>query len=90
MSADFYYSIDTSALIHGWVRAYPPGIQIFKPVWDRLSALTAEARLRASIEVLNDIKKKDDDLAEWCEAHPDLFVEIDDAVQQAVSTLLGK
>jgi len=30
MSADFYYSIDTSALVHGWVRAYPQRIRMFK------------------------------------------------------------
>ena len=91
MSADFYYSIDTSALLHGWVRAYPPAIPMFKPVWNRLSALIDEGRLRASIEVLNEIKKKDDELAEWCEAHPDLFVDIDnDHIQQKVAALLGK
>ena len=90
MTADFYYSIDSSALIHGWVRAYPPTIPTFKPVWERLVALIDEGRLRASIEVLNDIKKKDDDLAEWCEAHPNFFIEIDDDTQSAVSALLGK
>jgi hypothetical protein len=63
---------------------------MFKPVWDRLSALIDEGRLRASVEVLNEIKKKDDDLAGWCEANPDLFVEIDDPIQEKVAALLGK
>jgi hypothetical protein len=91
MSADFYYSIDTSALVHGWVRAYPPGIPMFRPVWDRLSALIEEGRLRASIEVRREITKKDDDLANWCEAHPNFFVDIeDDAIQEKVGALLGK
>jgi hypothetical protein len=64
---------------------------MFKPVWERLSALIDEGRLRASVEVRNDIKKKDDDLAEWCEARPDLIVDIDDdRIQQKVAALLGK
>lgn len=90
MSADFYYSIDTSALIHGWVRAYPPAIPMFEPVWERLSDLIDEGRLRASVEVLNEVNKKDDGLAEWCDAHPDLFIEIDDHMQEKVAALLGK
>lgn len=91
MASDFYYSIDTSALIHGWSRAYPPSIRMFQPVWDRLSALVDEGRLRAFMEVLNEIMKKDDTLAEWCDANSDLFVEIeDDAIQECVAEVMGK
>ena len=90
-SGDFFYSIDTSALVHGWSRAYPPILPMFVPVWERLSELVAEARLRASCEVLREIERRDDALKEWCDEHPDLFLEIDgDPIQEAVSALLGK
>ncbi len=50
-----------------------------------------QGRLCASIEVLHEIKKKDDNLAEWCEANSALFVEIEsDAIQEKVGALLGK
>lgn len=87
---DFYYSIDTSALIHGWVRAYPIAVPMFRPVWDRIEQLIANGRLRASAEVLTEIEKQDDDLTKWCKARPALFAELDDPIQQKVAYLLGK
>jgi hypothetical protein len=91
MADDFTYSIDTSALVHGWVRAYPITVPMFRPVWDKLDELIENGRLRASAEVLTEIKKKDDDLAAWCEKHPALFVEIEDGpIQEQVANLLAK
>jgi len=91
MAEDFVYSIDTSALIHGWVRAYPISVPMFQPVWEKLDELIESGRLRASAEVLTEIKKQDDDLAIWCDARPDLFVEIaDDPIQEQVASLLTK
>jgi len=49
------YSIDNSALIHGWVRAYPP--RTFPTVWERLDELVANGLLKASVEVRNELKK---------------------------------
>lgn len=72
------YSIDSSALIHGWHRVYRP--QNFGFIWKRLTLLIEEERLKASIEVRHELKKKDDELYEWCKNYQDaLFVEIDDA-----------
>lgn len=91
MADDFTYSIDTSALIHGWMRVYPITVPMFRPVWDKLNELIENGRLRASAEVFAEIKKKDDDLAAWCEGRPDLFVEIeDDPIQKQVADLLAK
>jgi len=50
------YSVDSSALIHGWRRIYRP--RNFGFVWERLGALIEEGRLQASIEVYNDLGKK--------------------------------
>lgn len=91
MAEHFTYSIDTSALVHGWVRAYPISVPMFRPVWEKLDELIEDGRLRASAEVLSEIKKQDDDLAAWCDERPHLFVEIeDDPIQEQVANLLAK
>jgi hypothetical protein len=77
------YSIDTSCLVHGWRRAYPP--KRFAGLWARIDSLIGEGRLVASIEVYNELEKKDDDIFEWAkERKQALFREIDDDVQNAV------
>lgn len=82
------YSIDSSALIHGWRRAYRP--KNFGFVWEHLDALIHEGRLRASVEVLNELQKKDDELLDWCQERRALLsVEIDEACQIMVGYIMG-
>lgn len=82
------YSIDSSALIHGWRRVYRP--KNFSLVWEKLDALIHEGRLRASIEILNELEKKDDELFTWCKERREfLSVEIDDACQLEVIRIMG-
>ena len=82
------YSVDSSALIHGWRRVYRP--KNFGIVWDHLGALAEEGRLRASIEVLNELQKKEDELLVWCKDRKEkLFVEIDDDIQTHLSRIVG-
>lgn len=82
------YSIDSSALIHGWRRAYPP--RNFAPFWDRLDDLITSNRLRASVEVFNELERKDDDLFKWCKERRELFcVEIDNAIQDHLAHIMG-
>lgn len=82
------YSIDTSALIHGWRRAYPP--EMFPQVWDRLDDLINNGSLRATMEVYNEIAKKDDALLAWCDERKDaLFIEIDDPIQEHVAHIMA-
>jgi hypothetical protein len=81
------YSIDSSALIHGWRRAYRP--KNFGFVWDRLSDLVTEGRLRASIEVYSELEKKDDELFKWCKDRKQaMFVEIDDEMQKHLKRIM--
>jgi hypothetical protein len=87
MAALTIYSVDSSALIHGWRRIYRP--KNFSFVWDRLGALIEEGRLRASIEVYNDLEKKDDQLFKWCkERKNNLVVDIDNAIQAHVARIM--
>ncbi|MER9850179.1 DUF4411 family protein [Mesorhizobium sp. M0106] len=82
------YSIDSSSLMHGWCRVYRP--KNFGFVWDRLEALAVEGRLKASIEVLHEIAKKDDDLFKWCKERQEvLFVEVDDDCQAHLARIMA-
>ncbi len=81
------YSVDSSALIHAWRRAYPP--KNFPPFWSRLDDLIEEERLYSSLEVLNEIKRKDDDLYEWCKRRYGIFLPIDETLQDHVIEIMG-
>lgn len=82
------YSIDSSALIHGWRRVYRP--RNFGFVWAGLDVLIGQGRLYSSIEVYREIEKKDDELFAWCKERKDhLFVEIDDACQTHVARIMA-
>jgi len=42
-----------------------------------------------SVEVINELKKEDDDIHKWCSAQPGLFcIEIDDDMQDHVARLM--
>jgi hypothetical protein len=87
MATSAVYSIDSSALIHGWRRIYRP--KNFGFVWERFDALMEEGRLRASIEVYNELEKKDDELFRWCKDRKEnMFVEIDEDTQNHVTRIM--
>ena len=82
------YSIDTSALLDGWKRYYPP--DVMPGVWSRLDDLIADGSLRATEEVLIELDRKDDDVYQWAKKRPDLFVPVDDQIQIAVTGILAE
>jgi hypothetical protein len=83
------YSLDTSALITAWWRNYPP--DVFGPVWDHMDTLIRNGVVRASREVLTELEKQDDDLYHWCRVREDdLFIDLVEELQDAVTTLLAK
>lgn len=83
------YSLDTSALITAWWRNYPP--DVFGPVWDHLDTLIRNGVARASREVLTELEKQDDDLYHWCKVREDdLFIDLVEELQDAVTSLLAK
>jgi Domain of unknown function (DUF4411) len=88
VAALIIYSADSSAFIHGWHRIYRP--KNFGFVWDRLGVLIEEGRLKASIEVYNDLAKKDDELFKWCKERKErLVVDIDTATQTHVKRIMA-
>jgi hypothetical protein len=82
------YSIDSSSLIHAWWRAYPPAN--FATFWSRLDELIEGGVVVASVEVHNELKKKDDEVHAWCKVRaPKLCIEIDDSQQEHLAHILG-
>ena len=87
-ASDSLYCIDTSALIHAWVRAYPP--DVLPPLWNRIGALIDGGRLIAPVDVLFELKKKEGDaLYEWCKYRSQMFLEID-GYQNEISYVMTK
>jgi hypothetical protein len=82
------FSIDTSALIHAWVRAYPP--DVVPTFWERFDDCIAGDIVIASREVLGELEAKADDLYKWAKERSTMFHEIDDDVQAYVSRLMAR
>lgn len=81
------YSIDTSAILDGWRRHYPP--DVFPGLWARIEGLIVAGHLRASEEVLQELERKDDEVYEWADRQDGFFVPIDSAIQPVVSSILA-
>jgi hypothetical protein len=81
------YGIDTSGLIDGWVRYYPP--EVFPCLWNRIDELIESGGLVASEEVYLEIQKQDDELAQWAKQRRKMFVPADDEIQIAVTGIMA-
>jgi hypothetical protein len=82
------YCVDSSALIHAWRRAYP--IKNFAVLWKRFDELIDSERFVSCIAVLDEIERKDDTLHGWCKVRRQMFLPIDDALQEQVILIMGK
>jgi hypothetical protein len=71
---DTIYCIDTSALID-LKRLYP--MDVFPGLWREITALARSDRLIAPKEVLNEIKKKDDEVLKWAKKNKRIFKRLD-------------
>jgi hypothetical protein len=86
--AGLVYSVDSSALIHAYRRIYRP--KNFGFVWEGFDRLIGEGRFKSSIEVYNELQKKDDELFAWCKERKEtMFVEIDDTTQALVAKIMA-
>ena len=80
------YSIDTSGILRGWRRSYPPSI--FASLWDDIALLISEGELRATDRVKAELERKDDEVLEWSDGQAGFFVPLDDAIQLAASKII--
>ena len=87
MSNAVRYSIDTSALLDGMKRYYPPAP--FKQLWIEIDQLIGDGRLFASEEVHEELKIHDDEVKSWMEARSDaLLVPTDMRITTEVTAIL--
>lgn len=84
-----FYSLDTSGLLDGWVRYYPPAT--FPTLWTNIEDLIDEGRLIATEEVFIELSKQGDDgIVQWCKTRKEtLFLAIDSWIQIRVGEILA-
>lgn len=82
------YSIDTSAILDGWRRHYPP--DTFPGLWERVDRLIETEDLAATEEVLHELSKKDDEVYAWAKEREKMFVPIDERIQPLVTQILER
>jgi hypothetical protein len=80
------YSIDTSAILDGWSRYFPP--DVVPGLWVNLEKMIIDGKLIATEEVYIEIKKKSDELYAWAKKNHQMFLPIDDKIQIAVTSIL--
>ncbi len=80
------YSIDTSAIIEGWTRDFPP--DVFPYVWAKIEWLIDNGVLLASEEVLVELERKHDKVHEWACKRKHMFVSTDEKIQEVVKDVL--
>ncbi len=80
------YSIDTCALID--LKPYPR--DIFEKLWVKLEKLIAQGLLISPREVLAELKKRDDIIAEWTRNNSKIFVSLDPVQMIEVRTILAE
>lgn len=82
------YSIDTSALIDGLERYYPPAV--FPAMWKQVDNLVEQGRILASEEVWEEAKKRTAAARTWMEPRLDsILVPTDERVAAAVRDILA-
>lgn len=82
------YSLDTSALLDGWRRFYPP--DVFPPLWRKLEELIRAGTLRCPDEVREELKKKDDEVLAWARAQEGFFDPLGEELQRLTAEVLAK
>ena len=80
------YCIDTSALIAAWSERYP--IKRMKPFWTKMDGLIQSNRLVAPEDVRREIQKKADGLFDWVNGRKDMFIELEEPIQEAAKRIL--
>jgi rRNA-processing protein FCF1 len=81
------YCIDTSALVDGWIRYYPP--DVFPTLWTKLEEMVDAKKVVAPDEVLRELEKKEDALHDWAKKNIQLFLPLDSAIQVATQDVLA-
>jgi hypothetical protein len=81
------YCIDTSGLLSGYNRYYPP--EIFFALWVDIDSLIDSGDLISSEVVLQELERGDDDAYRWARRRPKMFLPLDREIQMAVNKILA-
>jgi len=67
-------------------RIYPG--DVFPSVWDKLDALAADGTIASIDLVMDELEKQDDEVTDWANAHPDMFLPLDEPLQRKARQIL--
>ncbi len=82
------YTIDTSALLDGWSRYYPP--TVFPALWEKVESAIEQDVIGMSREAYDEILKKDDDLKAWIQSRRrDFVIDSCSLVQETVAKIMA-
>ena len=70
------FSLDTSSLMNAWNRTYQ--IDILPSIWEHVETILRDGDAVVTVQVYEEIKKKDDAFAEWFEERKEVFEPIDE------------
>jgi predicted nuclease of predicted toxin-antitoxin system len=82
------YVIDTSALLDGWARHYPP--DVFPSLWSLIEGMIKVGELLSPDEVLAELSQKDDAVYQWAKTNSAMFVPLDEDIQRATQEILDQ
>jgi hypothetical protein len=82
------FSLDTSSLMNAWNRNYQ--IDILPSIWEHVETTLRSGVAVATVQVFEEIKKKDDAFAEWFEERKDVFEPIDEPHLENLSGIMER
>lgn len=82
-----FYSFDTSAILNGRRDLFRPNV--FRTTWTNVEEMITAGHIRAVAVVAQELQKRTDEAHQWASAQPDLFVPLDQAIQQATRNVLS-
>lgn len=82
------FSLDTSGILDLWVRHYPP--DVFPTVWSDMDASANNGQIFVIEEVVEELKRKDDEVHKWVRQRQAMIVPIDVEVQRHLMEIMSK
>ena len=82
------FSLDTSSLMNAWNRTYQ--IDILPSIWEHVETILRDGDAVVTVQVYEEIKKKDDAFAEWFEERKEVFEPIDEIHIEHLSGIMER
>jgi len=82
------FSLDTSGILDAWVRHYPP--DVFPSIWVKMDESAKRNDIVVVEEVVQELKRKDDEIFKWVKDRGTMIVPIDGNMQARVAQIMTK